>query len=139
MDKYFSEKAKKDGKQTAALETLGFQVKLFFDMNRKEQELFLSQTLTEMALMQSIMTGMEQAWVRGDGPALHAILYESFTEFPEFYDRLLLQRNRNWLPKIKTIHKEQHTALIVVGAAHLVGEGSVIDLLEQQGYVFEQL
>lgn len=139
LDKYFNEKARTDGKKIASLETIDFQVKLFFDQTLADQELFLKQTLAEISLMRGMMQRMEEAWVTGDATGLHTLLYESFINFPGFYERLLLQRNRNWISKIKTLHDQNEKILIVVGAAHLVGKGSVIDLLEQQGYSFTQL
>ncbi len=139
LDKYFNKKARTDGKKIATLETIDFQIKLFFDQSLAEQELFLKQTLAEISLMPDMMQQMGEAWITGDATRLHTLLYESFSNFPDFYERLLLQRNRNWISKIKALHEQNETALIVVGAAHLVGRGSVVDLLEQQGYSFTQL
>lgn len=139
LDRYFSQKAITDGKQTAALETIEFQIKLFFEQTEKEQELFLKQTLSELSSLESIMQQMEEAWLQGDPETLDSILHKSFAEFPEFHERLLLQRNRNWVTKIKQIHGQNKATLIVVGAAHLVGKGSVKELLEKQNYHFTQL
>ncbi len=139
LDRYFSQKAIAEGKQTAALETIEFQVTLFFDQTEKEQELFLKQTLIELSSLERIMTQMEKAWLHGDPETLNSILHASFAEFPEFHERLLLQRNRDWVTKIKQIHGQHKATLIVVGAAHLVGEGSVKALLEKQDFHFKQL
>ena len=139
LDTYFSKKAQQDGKKMAALETIDFQIKLFFDQSPADQELFLKQTLAEMSLMQGIMSQMAAAWLTGDTETLHTLFFESFADFPEFYDRLLLQRNQNWISKIMALNRANETTLIIVGAAHLVGKGSVIDLLKQRGYSFRQL
>jgi uncharacterized protein len=42
-------------------------------------------------------------------------------------------RNRNWVKKIVELLEKQTKAFVVVGAAHLVGEDSVIALLRQHG------
>lgn len=139
LDQYFNDKALQDGKKTVALETIAYQINLFFDQSKKDQELFLKQTLTEMSLLEETMQKMDRAWVTGDAQTLNKVLSESFDEFPEFHERLLLQRNRNWIKTIKTLHRQNKSTLVVVGAAHLVGPESVVDLLEQQGYHFEQL
>ena len=139
LDRYFNRKARNEGKKTDALETIEFQVKLFFDQSPSQQELFLKQTLTEMKELKSIMQKMEIAWVTGNTIHLSSLLLESFTNFPEFYEQLLLQRNRNWIPKIKQLHAQNRSSLIIIGAAHLVGKGSVIELLTNQGYKLEQL
>lgn len=53
-------------------------------------------------------------------------------EFIEFGDVFLYNRNKAWIPKImKEISDKK--CFIAVGAAHLFGEGGVIDLLEKEG------
>ena len=37
------------------------------------------------------------------------------------YQRLLVERNRNWLPKLESLFTRQGRTFVVVGAAHLVG------------------
>ena len=54
-------------------------------------------------------------------------------EFMEFEDIFLYDRNKRWIPKIeKEIADKQ--CFIAVGAAHLFGDGGVIDLLRKEGY-----
>ena len=75
---------------------------------------------------------MEESWACGRGKELHQLLSNSFQEFPEFYDLLITQRNRNWVPGIlKIMVTEQQNVLLVVGTGHLVGPGSVIELLQK--------
>jgi uncharacterized protein len=54
-------------------------------------------------------------------------------ELMEYEDIFLYNRNKAWIPKIR----EEITArkcFIAVGAAHLFGDGGVIDLLQKEGY-----
>jgi uncharacterized protein YbaP (TraB family) len=60
-------------------------------------------------------------------------------EYPQLYSKLILERNQRWLPQIEAMIKQGDNALIVVGAAHLVGKDGVIQLLKQRGYLVEQL
>jgi uncharacterized protein len=46
---------------------------------------------------------------------------------------VLVARNRKWIPKIEALLKEDKNYLIIVGTGHLVGAGSVIDLLKKDG------
>lgn len=48
-------------------------------------------------------------------------------------DKMLDDRNKNWIPKIEEYSKEQPT-FYGVGAAHLAGENGVIELLRKAGY-----
>ncbi len=54
-------------------------------------------------------------------------------EFMEYGDIFLYDRNKAWIPKIKE-NIQSKKCFIAVGAAHLFGEGGVIDLLEKEGY-----
>jgi uncharacterized protein YbaP (TraB family) len=55
------------------------------------------------------------------------------------FDQMILQRNKNWAPKIEGFLNRNGNVLIIVGAAHLVGKNGVIEMLRQKGYVLEQL
>ena len=50
------------------------------------------------------------------------------------YDRLLIDRNSNWVGWIEQRLDEPGTVFIAVGAGHLAGDGSVQDQLEDRGY-----
>ncbi len=54
-------------------------------------------------------------------------------EFMEFSDIFLYDRNKKWIPKI-TSEIADKQCFIAVGAAHLFGDGGVIDLLKKEGY-----
>jgi uncharacterized protein YbaP (TraB family) len=51
---------------------------------------------------------------------------------------LLLERNRAWVPQIEALHAKGD-AFVAVGALHLVGTGSVLDLLGERGYKIRRL
>lgn len=48
-------------------------------------------------------------------------------------DKMLDNRNKNWIPKIEVFAKDQST-FFGVGAAHLAGDNGVIKLLQKAGY-----
>lgn len=81
-----------------------------------------------------ILDTIVNAWASGDVDALaHSFAARNEAEQAEI-DTLLRNRNRNWMPTLERLLAGNHEALIVVGAAHLAGESSVLDLLEQAGY-----
>jgi uncharacterized protein YbaP (TraB family) len=55
------------------------------------------------------------------------------------YQRLLVDRNKTWLPKIEALFARTGRAFVVVGAAHLVGPDGLLALLKAKGYAIEQL
>lgn len=54
----------------------------------------------------------------------------------DYEDLLLKNRNKTWIPKIEKISKEKPT-FFGVGAAHLIGEFGIINLLRKSGYKVE--
>jgi len=58
---------------------------------------------------------------------------------PQMYQRLLVDRNRNWIPKIEALFARRGRAFVVVGAAHLVGADGLISMLRARGYTVEQM
>lgn len=62
------------------------------------------------------------------------ILSDKYTKSWRMNEVLLDERNHNWLPKIDSIASMQPT-FFAVGAAHLIGEQGLINLLEEQGFV----
>lgn len=139
IDKYFFDKARKENKDVLNLETAEYQIDRFNGMSSKMQETFLLQTLKEIDTIGKEFAEIVDAWKAGDTKALEATLLESFTEFPEAYQQLVLERNSNWLPQIESFLKQRGNYLIVVGAGHLVGKDGLIASLKAKGYSVEQL
>ena len=79
------------------------------------------------------------AWRSGDATAMAKLLQEGFDEYPDLYRPLTVERNRKWIPQIEQLLDDRDDYLVVVGALHLVGTDSVIDLLERKGYKVKQL
>ena len=57
---------------------------------------------------------------------------------PLMYQRLLVERNRNWLPRIEALFARPRPAFVVVGAAHLVGPDGLIAMLRAKGVRVDQ-
>lgn len=53
-------------------------------------------------------------------------------------DKMLYNRNKNWIPKMQEFMEEQPT-FFGVGAGHLAGENGVIDLLKKEGYIVKPI
>ena len=139
VDKYFANKAQKAKKKILALETLEYQVARFDDMAPETQELMLLQTLKDLKVLESEFNQIVDSWAAGDIKAMESVLLESFGEYPEVYNRLIVERNHNWLPHIESYLAQGDSVMVVVGALHLVGKDGLIELLKQKGYTVEQL
>jgi len=139
VDKYFFDKAKHDGKEVLSFESVEYQLDRIDGLSPKLQEAFLQQTLKDWDLMAQELDGLVQAWSKGETQLLENRLFESFSDFPEIYTKLITERNRNWLVQIEGFLQQERNYLIVVGAGHLLGKDSVLKSLETKGYVVEQL
>ena len=138
IDVHFFDRAKSAGKELGFLESTEFQFDLLGSMDKQDQNAFLNQTLKELDLADEMANGLVSFWKAGDAARLHDLLSKSFKNYPGLYDRLLIQRNKKWLKEIEGAIRGNKTVLFVVGAGHLVGAESVIDLLEKKGYQVKQ-
>lgn len=59
-------------------------------------------------------------------------------EFDAMMDTLLFERNRAWIAGLDRLHADDG-AFVAVGAMHLVGPGSVLDLLGKRGYTIRRV
>jgi len=139
LDKHFYDLAIGSGKQVQGLETLAFQLSRFDEMSTELQDRLLSETLKELETTKTSFTRMADAWKSGDIPTIEDLVLKDLKAEPQMYNRLLIERNRNWLPKIEALFSRQKPAFVVVGAAHLVGSDGLLQMLKAKGYKVEQL
>jgi hypothetical protein len=59
-------------------------------------------------------------------------------KFPDLYELLIVKRNKNFASQIDGLLKGDGTALVAVGAGHLVGKDGVPTLLKSMGYTVER-
>jgi uncharacterized protein YbaP (TraB family) len=130
----FASRARADGKPITGLETAEFQIGLLDAMPADQQRELLYKSIEEAEQLPRLLDEMLDAWRRGDERALRVELETSFEPFPDLYRSLIADRNERWMPAIDALLAEPGDHLVIVGALHLIGEHSVIRLLEQRGY-----
>jgi uncharacterized protein len=139
LDKHFYDMAVAAGKPVQGLETVAFQISRFDEMSIELQDRFLAETLEQTETTKAVVTKLADAWKSGDAVAVEAIVLADLKGEPEIYQRLLVDRNRTWLPKIEALFSRPKPAFVVVGAAHLVGADGLLHMLRSKGYIIEQL
>jgi uncharacterized protein YbaP (TraB family) len=139
VESYFLERARADGKSIGGLETLHDQITLFQSMSLDSQANYLLSSLEQARDLPKEVDEMVRAWQRGDTQWFTNELKSELGDDPQLYQSVLLARNRKWLPKIESLLKDDKTYLVIVGTGHLVGRGSVIDLLKKDGIEATQL
>ena len=138
VDQHYFRLAKASGKNLIALETVEVQTSMFGNMSTAEETQLLQQTLDDAKKMRQMFKDLVASWSTGDSGSLDKLLNDAMKDAPKIYDRLLIQRNKSWIPAIEKMIQSGHPAIVIVGTGHLVGKNSVVDLLKQKGYAVTQ-
>jgi uncharacterized protein YbaP (TraB family) len=139
LDKHFYNQAKADGKAVQALETIDYQISRFDEMPLELQDHLLAETLKSIDTEKASMSRLIEAWRIGDGSAVERIVLKDLQQEPQLYQRLLVERNKNWLPKLDALFARKGRTMVVVGAAHLVGPDGLLAMFKAKGYRVDQL
>lgn len=121
------------------LETLESQFNIFADLTPEMQEQALLETLAEYEQADVIVEELVAMWKNGDQEGLLAITEE--TEGDEQFNEMFLHdRNHNMFEQIEAFLNDEEgaTYLVVVGAAHMLGESGLVTLLQNNGYEVER-
>jgi len=102
-------------------------------MSLDTQAEYLLSSLEQAHELPKEVDAMVRAWQRGDTQWFAAQLQSELGKDPRLYQSVLVARNRKWLPKIEALLDDDRNYLVIVGTGHLVGQGSVIDLLKKDG------
>jgi uncharacterized protein len=139
LDRHFYERARIDGKSVQGLETIDYQLSLFDEMTKDEQDRMLAESLTDLDKEQASVLTLVNAWKAGDTAAVGRIVLADMNDDPPLYERLIVNRNRNWQPKLEALLTRSGHAFVVVGAAHIVGPNGLLAMFAAKGYKVEQL
>lgn len=124
--------AKKEKMEYLWLEELTYQLDVLDGMTLEEQIASFGEDMS-VATFKRLFGSMIDAYQAQDINALHTLMLEESGSISNFEERLLNQRNRNWVPVIAKYAAAQ-PSFIAVGAGHLAGEQGVISLLRNAGY-----
>jgi uncharacterized protein YbaP (TraB family) len=138
LDKHFYDRAQENNKSVQGLETAEYQISRFEGLTMEQQDHLLAETLKQLETEKTSITRLLDAWKSGDAPTVEKIVLADLKNDPVLYQRLLVERNRNWLPKIDDLFARKGRAFVVVGAAHLVGPDGLLSMLKGKGYTIEQ-
>ncbi len=138
VEQQLATRAVEDDKPIDGLETPAEQFAIFARLTPAQQREFLRSTLDELEDAEEDADELLDAWRRGDEAQLARLLLEAQAQSPELYGPLTVDRNRAWLDDIEALLDDRDDYLVVVGALHLVGPDSVVDLLRARGHRVER-
>jgi uncharacterized protein YbaP (TraB family) len=133
LDQHFFARARNEHKQIIPLETVEFQINLATDFTREEGDLMMKRTLEDIDQTRKSFTDLLTAWQQGDAGKLEQLLNQARLEAPAIFKRLVTDRNRRWAPRIQDLLLGSQSAVVIVGAAHLVGPDGLVEILRQSG------
>jgi len=133
IERRLARDAARDQKEIRGLETVVDQLGIFDRLPLDRQQDFLLMSLEEAIELPATIDDMIGAWSRGDVERLATMMSDEFKDFPELYEPLVIARNRNWTRQIVELLDDDTDYLVVVGALHLAGADSVIEMLRERG------
>lgn len=137
MDAHFT--ARLGSRKAIGLETVEDQLANFDRLDASTQEDMIRQAIAEVETAESRMQELAAAWHEGDALRLGSLMEQSMRKFPAVKKLLLDDRNAAWVPRIEEYLESSEPVMILVGSAHLAGDGSVIDLLRKKGITVSQM
>ena len=139
IENYFLAKAAEDDKEVVSLETMIDQLQLFAMPSEETQIEMLRELVFEQEEGKSELENLVSHWMTGDLVYLETLreVEDNWSEdYLEYHTALTDVRDLAMAEKIDGFLQSNstNTYFIIVGALHLVGENSIVDLLEQKGY-----
>jgi uncharacterized protein YbaP (TraB family) len=140
IDQHFISEAE-GKKKIVELEGFDYQINLLSSLSEKDQEFFLLSTIKDLHTLTQDADRLISAWKSGDAQGVQSLIANEEREkgMSPIYEKILYERNRKMADRVEELLRTGQTAFVVVGAAHLVGEKGIIDILRQRGYNIEQL
>jgi len=128
------------GKKIRALETATGQLEMLAGMPDDDQLNMLKDLLAELDETAEDLKELVTDWSVGHVADLEdELLDEMKADYPNSFDAIFTQRNKNWVDQIEIEMKGSGTDFIAVGAGHLVGEDGVPAMLKARGYDVKRL
>ncbi|MGI9324371.1 MAG: TraB/GumN family protein [Pseudomonadales bacterium] len=128
--------ARSGSREVQELESLEAQLDLLFNQPLELQRQLLIDTLAQADDVDELMSNMVSAWLSGDDSQLLALFEQQTGESAQakaFNEQLLDERNKQMVQKIKGYLAGDGISMIIIGAAHYVGQAGIIALLEKEG------
>ena len=138
VDQALRSQASATGKQVLGLESVEAQLSLFAAISPPAQVKLLEISMEQLEDIEGLFATLKEAWLTGDLETLKGPLIDSMAEVPEAVDALLVRRNRAWVPQIVEMLDGRGSYFVAIGATHVIGDTSLIKMLEAEGLEVER-
>lgn len=152
IDMYFLSDAKKNNKEVLEVESVNFQYKLLASFPDELYDFMIYYEITNEDKNIDDTKKLYKTWLKGDEEALVELLnteediseyeddYENLEEMLNDYDKkLVYDRNIGMADVAEEYFNDDKDVFFVVGAAHIVGDDALVDLLTERGYTVNRV
>jgi uncharacterized protein YbaP (TraB family) len=122
------------GKTVGELESNHEQLGFFDVLPEQAQRTLLEGAIDEPKSMSKEFERMLSSWARGDVATLDKFFNGELSRVPELKEILLKRRNANWSRWVTRRMSAPGSVMVAVGAGHLTGSDSLVDLLQRGWY-----
>lgn len=136
---YLKQRADANHKPVDGLESFREHAEILSDLTDEQAQLVLLVGFIPQAPGTDKRKQVLKTWRAGDVESLARDMRDEFRDLPSFYERLVIQRNHKWIPKIERYMSGRETCFVVVGAGHMGGADGLLALLKARGYQIQQL
>ena len=127
------------GKTIGELESNREQLAFFDVLPEQAQRALLEGAIEEPKNMTQEFDRMLSSWARGDVDQIAKTFNENLAASPELREVLLKRRNANWTRWVRQRMAAPGSVMIAVGAGHLAGRDSLVDMLRKGGFTVRRL
>lgn len=127
------------GKPVGELESNVEQLGYFDRLPEAAQVALLEGAIDQTQAVNEDFAGMLRAWSSGDVAGIAKNFDRDLAASPTLSDALIRQRNANWSRWIERRLAQPGAVMIAVGAGHLAGKNSVLEMLKRGGYKVRRL
>ena len=148
IDFHFLRSAQESRKKVVSLESAKDQIAVLVGEGLPDSLgiYYLKSTLSELQVMDSSITLMMGAWVKGEDSLFREAMYmepegsatDSLLD-AQIEELVYISRNRTMADSVASFLTQDRKVFVVVGAAHMAGKGdNVLKLLRDKGFTVEQ-
>ena len=145
IDLHLMDKAYTESKPVYEVESALFQYQMMSNYSPALQEMLLQSAIESWGDPEAVLEGLDElvsCWATGDEAAMVALLAaeddelteEELVLYAEYKKAMETDRNIGMADYAEEALASGEKVFICVGAAHIVGEGGLVDLLTQRGY-----
>lgn len=147
VDRYFLNQSKTQGKEIKEVESIDFQNALLAGFSDELYELLIASSIYNPEESVNQLNSMYETWLSGDEKAIEKMLQPHYEGLPEaeralvedYNNKMLFDRNVGMADKAEEYMSEGGTGFYIVGMAHIVGDGAIVNLLRNRGYTVEKV